>query len=151
MSDIIISLRDAVISYREDVALQGVMGPAVAVKLEEILNSCCIPNGAEILDAACGTGIITPILLEAVGSSGTVTAVDFAPEMIIRARAKNFGPNARFLVANVMDLPFENCTFDLVVCNGALPHFPDLKGSLREMKRVLKNGGRLIISHANSR
>ena len=43
MSDIIISLRDAVISYREDVALQGVMGPAVAVKLEEILNSCCIP------------------------------------------------------------------------------------------------------------
>ena len=129
----------------------SIMGPAVAVKLEEILNSCCIPNGAEILDAACGTGIITPILLEAVGSSGTVTAVDFAPEMIIRARAKNFGPNARFLVADVMDLPFENCTFDLVVCNGSLPHFPDLKGSLREMKRVLKNGGRLIISHANSR
>lgn len=128
-----------------------IMGAEVAGKLREIVDKCGVKKGAKVLDVACGTGILTPILLEAVGEGGEVKGIDFAPEMVKRARAKNFGPNVRFLVADVMDMPFEDESFDQVFCNGALPHFPDIPASLSEMKRVLRAGGRLVICHASSR
>jgi len=130
----------------------SVMGrPDVIARLREILSVCDVQRGSSVLDVACGTGILTPILLEAVGENGAVTGVDFAPEMIKTASAKNFGANARFLVADVLDLPFADNSFDHIFCNGALPHFPDIADALREMKRVLKVGSRLVICHASSR
>ncbi|SFG57410.1 Ubiquinone/menaquinone biosynthesis C-methylase UbiE [Desulfotomaculum arcticum] len=129
----------------------SIMGPEVAAKLQAILQGCGIPKGATVLDVACGTGILTPILLELVGQDGSVTGVDFAPQMIERARSKNFSSNARFLVADIMALDDEDNSYDYVICNGALPHFPDIKGALRIMHRVLRNDGRLIICHADSR
>jgi len=129
----------------------SIMGPEVAAKLQAILQGCDIPKGAAVLDVACGTGILTPILLELVGPEGSVTGVDFAPQMIEKARSKDFGSNARFLVADFMTLNGEDNSYDYVVCNGALPHFPDQKGALRVMHDVLKSGGRLLICHAGSR
>lgn len=129
----------------------NIMGPEVAAKLQAILQGGGIPKGAAVLDVACGTGILTPMLLELAGPEGSVTGVDFAPQMIERARSKNFGANARFLVADVMTLDGEDNSYDYVVCNGALPHFPDQKGALRVMHNVLKDGGRLLICHAGGR
>lgn len=128
-----------------------IMGPEVVERLREIVEKCGVKKGTTVLDVACGTGILTPILLEAVGEDGEVTGIDFAPEMVKQARAKNFGSNALFQVADVMDMPFGDESFDQVFCNGALPHFPDIPASLSEMKRVLRAGGRLVICHAGSR
>lgn len=128
-----------------------IMGPEVVERLREIVKKYGVNKGAKVLDVACGTGILTPILLDTVGENGEVVGIDFAPEMVKRARAKNWGPNARFLVADVMDMPFEDESFDQVFCNGALPHFPDIPVSLSEMKRVLRAGGSLVICHASSR
>ncbi|MBO8128377.1 MAG: methyltransferase domain-containing protein [Peptococcaceae bacterium] len=128
-----------------------IMGPEVTEKLKEIVAGCSVRKGAKILDVACGTGILVPILLEAVGEGGEVVGIDFAPEMVRQAQAKNFGSNTRFLVADVMDLPFDEGSFDQVFCNGALPHFPDIPAALLEMKRVLRGNGGLVICHASSR
>ncbi|WP_034630143.1 class I SAM-dependent methyltransferase [Desulfotruncus alcoholivorax] len=129
----------------------SIMGPEVSQKLQEIVHECGIAKGARVLDVACGTGILTPILLNCVGKQGKVTGIDFAPKMIDIAKAKNNEPNVSFVVADVEDLPFDDDSFDYVFCNGALPHFPDIMAALEEMKRVLRNNGQLVICHASSR
>ncbi len=127
------------------------MEPEVIDRLRGIVDRCDLKEGDCVLDVACGTGVLVPILLEAVGPGGEVIGIDFAPEMIRHARAKNYGPNARFQVADVMALPFADESFDQVFCNGALPHFSNIPGALQEMRRVLRTGGRLVICHASSR
>lgn len=72
------------------------MGPEVIKRLREIIGKYGVKKGTKVLDVACRTGILTPILFEAVGEDGEVTGIDFAPEMVEQARAKNFGPNALF-------------------------------------------------------
>lgn len=125
--------------------------PEVIDRLRKIVGWYKVQGGARVLDVACGTGVLTPILLEAVGEDGKVIGIDFAPEMIKQARANNLNPNASFLIADVISMPFADESFDWVFCNGAIPHFPDLPGSFCEMRRVLRAGGSLIICHASSR
>jgi len=127
------------------------MGPAVITKLREIVQASRLKPGAKVLDVACGTGILGPLLLEAVGETGAVVAIDFAPAMIKQAQAKRMAGNIQFMVADVMALPFTNADFDVVFCNAALPHFPDIPAALAEMARVLVPDGLLVISHASSR
>lgn len=67
--------------------------------------------------------------------------------MISRARAKGFPNTVEVLVADVHQLPFADGAFDEVVCNSAFPQFTDQPRAMREMARVLKNGGRLTICH----
>lgn len=137
--------------YFNRMAAEWEVRPEVIDRLREIVSWCKVQGGARVLDVACGTGVLTPILLEAVGEGGKVVGIDFAPEMIKQARAHNLSQNASFLVADVINMPFADESFDWVFCNGAIPHFSDLPGSLCEMRRVLRAGGSLIICHASSR
>ncbi|MEW6458919.1 MAG: class I SAM-dependent methyltransferase [Bacillota bacterium] len=125
--------------------------PGAASKLAEIVAASGLQKGAHVLDVGCGTGLLVPFLLETVGERGTVTGVDFAAAMVQRAGAKAFGPNVRFVEADVAALPFEPGTFDAVFCNNVLPHLPDKPGALQELNRVLKPGGLLVICHTESR
>ncbi len=137
--------------YFNQMAAKWEVMPEVTERLREIVGKCAVEKGARVLDVACGTGVLTPILLEAVGEGGEVVGIDFAPEMVKHACLKKYGDNARFLVADVTNLPFEDNSFDWVFCNGALPHFTDIPGALSEMKRVLRIGRQLVICHASSR
>lgn len=123
----------------------------VKLRLREIVRGLSIRPGAKVLDVGTGTGILIPFLVEAVGSAGTVVAMDFAAQMLAVARQKYSWPNVQFLEADVAAIPFPGQTFDEVVCNSAFPHFTDQPQAAKEMGRVLKTGGRIAVCHPHSR
>jgi ubiquinone/menaquinone biosynthesis C-methylase UbiE len=106
--------------------------------VREILDG--LPRGVA-LDAACGTGRHTAYM----ASLGhTVIGVDSSPEMLARARQKV--PEGEFHEGDLYELPLDDDAVDLVVCAIALSHVPDLERALRELVRVLRPDGHLVIS-----
>lgn len=125
-----------------------------AVTLERsrrLVLSMGIEPGWQVLDVGCGTGILIPGLLEAVGPEGSVCAVDVAEEMLKVARSKLQRPNLHYLQADIAATPFLDGSFDLVVCHNCFPHVADKGRAIREMFRVLRLGGRAVISHTEDR
>jgi SAM-dependent methyltransferase len=99
-----------------------------------------LPAG-RALDAACGTGRHARHLVEL---GHHVLGVDLTPEMLERAAANV--PGARFGEADLRSIPAGDGEFDLVVCGLALAHLPELGPPVAEMARVLRPGGRLVVS-----
>ncbi|MBC7246912.1 MAG: methyltransferase domain-containing protein [Actinobacteria bacterium] len=118
---------------------------------ERIIRGLGIRPGSRVLDAGCGTGLIIPWLLEAVGEAGHVTALDIAERMLALAREKHAGPNLEFIHADLADTPFLDCSFDEVVCHNCFPHVADKRGAAQEMFRILRPGGRATVCHNESR
>lgn len=116
-------------------------------RLARVVELAEVRPGHRVLDVGTGTGVLVPHLLRAVGPGGTITGVDISPRMLRKAEEKRFPSQVVLQVADVHHLPFSDATFDRVICNAAFPHFEDKAGSLREMVRVLGNGGVLVISH----
>ena len=94
------------------------------------------------LDAACGTGRHAAALAAA---GRQVTGVDASQEMLATAQRKV--PSASFLVGDLEDLPLEDESFALVVCGLALSHLPRIEPAIAELARVLRPGGRLLLSN----
>jgi ubiquinone/menaquinone biosynthesis C-methylase UbiE len=99
-----------------------------------------LPPG-RALDAACGTGRHARHLVEL---GHEVLGLDLTPEMLDRAAANV--PEATFLEADLRDIPAPNEHFDLGVCGLALAHLADVDVAVGELARVLKRGGRLVVS-----
>lgn len=116
-----------------------------------LVLSLDILPGERVLDVGCGTGILIPWLLEAVGEEGSICAVDIAEEMLRIARRKQWRPNLQYLRVDIADTPFLDESFDLIVCHNCFPHITDKEGAVREMYRILRPGGRAVISHTESR
>ncbi|MBC7341866.1 MAG: methyltransferase domain-containing protein [Clostridia bacterium] len=125
--------------------------PEDRAKLEVMVKWLNIAPGSAVLDVGCGTGILIPYLLAAVGPNGRVVAMDIAEAMLEQAKAKGFPANVELVCADVMAIPFPEATFDEVICNSAFPHFPDKLKALKQMARVTKPGGRVIICHPAAR
>ena len=122
--------------------------PAKLGRMARCLN---IKPGATILDIGTGTGVFLPFLLSEIGENGQIVALDFAEEMLRKARAKGFNRNVAYLQADVTSIPLGEAIFDSVVCYSSFPHFRDKPGALAEIKRVTKSGGELSICHTSSR
>ncbi|TCK19894.1 class I SAM-dependent methyltransferase [Pseudonocardia endophytica] len=99
-----------------------------------------LPPG-RALDAACGTGRHTAALLD---RGHEVIGVDRSPDMLAVARDKI--PAAEFRGGDLSALPLPDNEIDVVVCGLALAHLPDLAPAMREFARVLRPGGRLVVS-----
>lgn len=125
--------------------------PGTEETLRDLVSRMPVEKGARVLDVGTGTGVMVPLLLERVGETGEIVGLDFSPKMLEAARGKGFPPNVQFVEANVVELPYPDSSFDLVVCNALLPHLPDKARTLSEMNRVLVPGGALAICHASSR
>lgn len=124
---------------------------ATTERSRDLILSLGIERGSSVLDAGCGTGILLPYLLEAVGDEGSVCALDVAEEMLKTARAKLQRPNLQYLHADIVAMPFLEESFDLVICHNCFPHVADKEGAIGEMYRVLQAGGRVVISHTEGR
>lgn len=119
--------------------------------LNHIVRELDLRPGSRVLDVGCGTGILLPFLVEAVGARGRIAALDFSRNMLLEARAKGFQPIVSLVQADVTDLPLVDGFADTVICNSAFPHFGDKEEALKEMARVLRDDGRLVICHTASR
>jgi ubiquinone/menaquinone biosynthesis C-methylase UbiE len=117
----------------------------------EALRLADIQPGQHVLDVACGTGRGTLGLAQAVGTTGKVAALDISESMLslARTKVKNLGLDApvEFKQGNARELPYPEGTFDLVY-NGYMFDLIPLDGFLpilKEMSRVLKPGGKLVL------
>lgn len=120
--------------------------PQEDARLNRVVALAEVLWGQAVLDVATGTGVLIPHLLEAIGPSGRITGLDLSRGMLEMARRKAFPPNVTLVQANVHNIPLPETSFDRVICNAALPHFEDFPQSLKEMVRILKPGGVLVIS-----
>jgi demethylmenaquinone methyltransferase / 2-methoxy-6-polyprenyl-1,4-benzoquinol methylase len=92
-----------------------------------------------VLDACCGTGDLA-LAAQAAGAA-YVVGVDFSERMLERARRK--APDLEWVQADVLALPFEDASFDVAVVGFGIRNVEDLDAGIRELRRVLRPGGRL--------
>jgi len=119
--------------------------------LGTIVKELGIKPGYYVLDIGSGTGALLPFLIAELGDEGKIVALDFSAEMVDQAKAKNFPPVVVFAQADVLAIPLADNSVDLAICNSAFPHFNDKVEALKEIARVLRNNGRLVICHTMSR
>ena len=103
--------------------------------------------GDKVLDVACGTGTVTRLIPAFVGASGSVTGVDFDTGRLKVAASLPLAYDCaiEWKEGDAGALPFEDATFHMVFCQQGLQFFPDKPGALREMRRVLVAGGKLVL------
>lgn len=117
--------------------LQALEEPVVRAAVGDV-------RGLAVLDLGCGTGRHA-LWLAAVGA--TVTALDFSEGMLAEARRKPGAAAVRFFAHDLhQPLPFAAGQFDLVVSGLVLEHLRELGGFFAEARRVLKPGGRAVVS-----
>jgi demethylmenaquinone methyltransferase/2-methoxy-6-polyprenyl-1,4-benzoquinol methylase len=104
--------------------------------------------GDRALDVATGTGDLAIDLCARVAPGGEVIGADFSPRMLELARAKAAalgGVRLTFVAANALELPFEDDEFDAATVGFGARNFADLEQGLREMTRVVRPGGRVVV------
>lgn len=117
--------------------------------INAILDNAEIGPGMDILDVACGTGVMFPYYLER--GAASVTGVDISPKMAQIAGEKYAGNSAVEVVCgDVEEISFDR-KFDAVVVYNAFPHFPEPKRLIKRLASLLKEGGRLTVAHGASR
>jgi demethylmenaquinone methyltransferase / 2-methoxy-6-polyprenyl-1,4-benzoquinol methylase len=99
--------------------------------------------GSRALDVATGTGDLAIELARRVGEEGEVVGSDFSEEMLALARRK--APQLRFEWGNALDLPYPDEAFDAATVGFGARNFSDLDAGLREMTRVVRRGGRVVV------
>ncbi len=110
-----------------------------------------IPEGGVVIDVGCGTGRALPPLRQAVGPSGTVIAVDVTPEMLSQAGPPSLEASATRVLADARTLPFANASADAIFAAGLVSHLPDTEAGFRELARIVRPGGLLIMFHPSGR
>jgi len=123
-------------------------GPDENEKLEQLFAATGPLAGLRLLEPGCGTGRLTEVLAEKVGPSGRVVAMDISPRMVDAAhqRLVRFA-NVDLYLGSVEAMAKRLGVFDQIICHQVFPHFVDRAAALEILVRLLKPGGRLIISH----
>jgi arsenite methyltransferase len=108
-----------------------------------------IKEGEIVLDLGSGAGFDAFLASQKVGTRGKVIGVDMTPSMVARAKsnAKKGGyANVEFRLGEIENLPIENKSVDLIISNCVINLSPDKEKVFKESYRVLKNGGRIMVS-----
>ena len=127
--------------------------PAWAAQLAGVqaglLAAAALAPGERVLDVACGSGQVTLQAAEAVGAQAVVLGTDLSQRMVDSARqraAQRSIPNVAFARMGAERLALPDAEFDVVLCSLGLMFVPDPARAVREMRRVLRPGGRLVLS-----
>lgn len=115
--------------------------PLTTLALDALLDAACVAPGRRVLDVATGPGVAAAAMRS---RGAVVVGVDVSPGMI--ALAQRIQPDIEFQVSDAAALSFREASFDAVVCNFAIGHFPEPEVALAECARVLAPGGRLALS-----
>jgi ubiquinone/menaquinone biosynthesis C-methylase UbiE len=102
-----------------------------------------VAPGQRVLDVACGTGIVARVAADRLAGMGKVAGLDLNPSMIKVAR--RLQPDVDWFEGDATDMPVPDESFDVVLCQAGLMFFPDPAAALREMRRVLRSGGKLAV------
>lgn len=121
--------------------------PAYAAAISE----AAIPGGGVVVDVGCGTGRAVPALRESVGSCGKVVAVDLTPEMLRQAGPRCAASGAVVVLGDARRLPLADAAVDGVFAAGLVNHLPDPEAGFRELARITRPGGRLVLFHPSGR
>ena len=103
------------------------------------------PPHSKVLDLGCGNGISARLLNQA---DFDVVGTDISSLFLEEARSWE-NPRLRYQVCDVMELPFEDASFNVICSNELVEHLPDVETALTEMMRVVCKGGRIVISGPN--
>ncbi len=114
---------------------------AEAVRLLDITDS------DRVLDVGCGTGFGTAGLLQV---TDDVVGIDQSPEQLARARVKLDHTPAQFMLGDAERLPYEDDTFDVVWSSGSIEYWPRPEATLRELGRVCRAGGQVLVVGPNA-
>ena len=111
-----------------------------------ILDAGNVVAGADVLDVACGTGVLFPDYLAR--NVGSLTGIDISPEMVKITREKF--PQVQVICADVEETVFDK-KFDCIMVYNAFPHFPNPEHLIEVLANLLKPGGTLTVAHGMSR
>jgi demethylmenaquinone methyltransferase/2-methoxy-6-polyprenyl-1,4-benzoquinol methylase len=125
--------------------MNRVMTAGLDGRWRRLTAEAVIQNGDGVLDAACGTGDLALADLKA--GAARVTGLDFSEAMLARARKKTGARGAvlEWIQGDMLALPFADATFDAATVGFGVRNVADLELALRELRRVLRPGGRLAI------
>lgn len=129
----------------ESFFVPAVFGPWAEV----LLGQANVRAGERVLDLGCGTGVVARIAANLVGASGGVTGLDFNPSMLAVARSirvEHGSAEIGWVEGSADDLHFPDAWFDLVTAQQMLQFVPDRVAVIREVRRVLRPGGRLALA-----
>lgn len=116
--------------------------------INTILDNAGVKNGSNVLDVACGTGVLFSYYMDR--NIGSLTAVDISPKMIEIAKEKYKDTDIDIICADVETYDFGK-QFDSIVVYNAFPHFKDADILISVLANKLKNGGILTVAHGMSR
>jgi len=114
----------------------------------DLLARAELKQGERVLDAACGTGIVSRLAWPKVAPTGRVVGLDVNAGMleVLGRVLRERGADVEWMEGNVSEMPVSDGEFDVVICQHGLQYFPDRPSALKEMHRVLDEGGRLILN-----
>ena len=121
-------------------AMNRTMTAGLDRRWRRLTAEAVVRPGDLVLDACCGTG---DLALADVGAGGRVTGLDFSERMLERARRK--APELDWVSGDLLELPFPDASFDAATVGFGVRNVDDLERALRELRRVLRDGGRLGI------
>jgi ubiquinone/menaquinone biosynthesis C-methylase UbiE len=125
------------------------MVPAIfAPWAASLLEQAQLQAGERLLDAACGTGVVARLAAQQLRGTRRVIGLDLNPGMIALARSlsPDGGTTIEWREGNLEVLPFGDGEFDVVLCQQGLQFCADRTAAVRQMRRVLRPGGRLLLS-----
>lgn len=114
--------------------------------IDAILDNGGVTENIDVLDIACGTGVLFPYYLER--NVKSITAVDLSPEMVKIAKSKF--PQANVICGDAENITFDS-QFDVIMIYNAFPHFPNPKALIENLSKALKTNGRISIAHGMSK
>ena len=117
--------------------------------VHRLVDVAALQPSEHVLDVACGTGFVARLAAQRVGAKGRTVGIDLNASMIEAARAasdRDVSTTIEWRIGDASALPSEDGAFDAVLCQQGLQFFPNRAGALREMRRVLRPGGRLAFT-----
>jgi len=129
----------------------AIFGVPSRMRVKKIIDELGDVGGKTVLDAGCEAGYVS---IEIAKLGANVLAFDVCKPAVDRLKRKLNGKNLRRLkvrpfVASVHKIPLRSGSVDFVVCSEVLEHVPDVDSAIKELGRVLKGGGKIIITFPN--